>query len=223
MSRAELVIIGAGGFGREAAQAALAGGFDGRLLGFLDDSAGPEVAGQPVLGPIALAKGLDSARFVITIGRPDRYTSRHAIVRQLALPPDRYTTVIHPGAHLAVDTQVGPGTVVLAGTVATAGVVIGSHVAVMPATVLTHECRVEDFATLAAGVQVAGGVRIGRGAYVGAGTKVREGAAIGPWAMTGMGSLVLNHVAERRLAYGAPAVDRGPSPAAEYDDAWDVS
>ena len=219
MSRRSLVVIGSGGFGRETAQAARDGGFDGEVLGFLDDNpalAGATVTDLPILGPIGAIADMPEVHVVVATGRPDNYTSRRAIVTRLGLRADRFATVVHPRAALAGDTVVGPGSVVLAGAVATSGVQIGAHVAVMPHAILTHGVRVDDFATVASSVALAGEVRVGAGAYLGAGTLVRQGLSVGEWAMTGMGSLVLQDVPTRRLWFGSPAADRGPSPAAGF-------
>jgi sugar O-acyltransferase (sialic acid O-acetyltransferase NeuD family) len=221
-----LVVIGCGGFGRETARAALDGGFPGEVLGFLDDDpsrAGATIEGLPVLGPIERAREPGGVVFVVATGRPDQYTSRHAIVARLGLPDDRYATVVHPAASLAGDTELGCGSVVLAGVVATAGVRIGAHVALMPQVVLTHDVVVDDFATVASSVALAGGTHVGRGAYLGAATLVRQGLVVGEWAMTGMGSLVLADVPAGRLWFGVPAQDRGPSPAADYRPADEPS
>ncbi len=217
MAEPGLVVIGSGGFGREAARAALDGGHPGPVLGFLDDDpalAGATVAGLPVLGPVAAIADLQDALVVVATGRPDAYTSRARIVAALSLAPERFATVVHPGASLGRDAIVGPGTVVLAGVVATTGVRVGAHVALMPQVVLTHDVAVSSFATLATAVNLAGGVRIGCGAYLGAGTMVRQGLTVGAWAMTGMGALVLRDVPAERLWYGTPARDQGASPAA---------
>lgn len=219
-ARRGLLIIGSGGFGREAARAALDGGFPGEVLGYLDDDpalAGRSFGGLPVLGPIAAVHEHPDASVVIATGRPDNYTSRHALVVRLGLPAERYATIIHPMAALAGDTMVGPGSVILHGAVATTGVRIGQHVAVMPQVVLTHEVSLGDFVTVASSVALAGGVAVGPGAYLGAGTMVRQGLRIGALAMTGMASLVLADVPARRLWFGRPAMDRGPSPAAGYE------
>jgi sugar O-acyltransferase (sialic acid O-acetyltransferase NeuD family) len=214
-----LVVIGCGGLGRETARAALDGGFPGEVLGFLDDDpskAGATIDGLPVLGPIDRAREPGGVVFVVATGRPDQYTSRHAIVQRLGLPEDRFARVVHPAASLAGDTELGCGSVVLAGVVATAGVRIGAHVALMPHVVLTHDVEVDAFATVASSAALAGGTRVGRGAYLGAATLVRQGVAVGDWAMTGMGALVLTDVPAGRLWFGAPARDRGPSPAADH-------
>ena len=89
MSSPGLVVIGSGGFGREAARAALDGGYSGEVLGFLDDDpalTGATVAGLPVLGPIAAVADLPDAQVIVATGRPDNYTSRASIVGRLGLP-----------------------------------------------------------------------------------------------------------------------------------------
>jgi acetyltransferase-like isoleucine patch superfamily enzyme len=100
---------------------------------------------------------------------------------------------------------VGPGSVLLAGTVLTADVEVGAHVAVMPQAVLTHDDRVADYATIASGVRLGGGAVIEEGAYVGAGALVREGVTIGARSLVGMGSVVLHDVPPGQIWAGNPA------------------
>ncbi|MEV0451138.1 NeuD/PglB/VioB family sugar acetyltransferase [Streptomyces sp. NPDC050600] len=202
----ELVIIGAGGFARETAQAVRAAGLP--LAGHLDDDPalhGVEVDGVPVLGGSALVRGLPGASFVVCVGSPRDYASRARVVERLGLPEERYATVVHPTAVVSASSALGPGTVLLAHAVLTAAVRVGRHVAVMPHTVLTHDDEVADFATLASGVRLGGGARIGRGAYLGAGALVREGTAVGAWSLVGMGSTVLADVPAGEVWAGSPA------------------
>ncbi|MFC1419628.1 NeuD/PglB/VioB family sugar acetyltransferase [Streptacidiphilus cavernicola] len=205
-----LVIVGAGGFARETAQAVLDSG-QWTLLGHLDDDPalhGRTVDGVPVLGSCELVHqwgGLDRARVVVCVGSPRDYAVRARLVRRLALPEERYATVVHPTAVVSRSSSVGPGSVVLAHTVLTAAVRIGAHAAVMPQVVLTHEDVVEDFATVASGVRLGGGVRIGTGGYVGAGALVREYATVGDWSLVGTGSVVLGDVPPGEVWVGAPA------------------
>jgi sugar O-acyltransferase (sialic acid O-acetyltransferase NeuD family) len=213
--RTDLVIAGAGGFAREAAAAVHAVNEvrpTFRLLGFLDDDpslVGTSRAGLPILG------GVDSVRepgheladvmVVVCVGNPRDYQARQRIVERLGLPAGRYATVVHPTAAVAPDSQIGPGSVLLAQVVATAAVRIGSHVAVMPQVVLTHDNVIGDFATLASGARLGGSVHIGTGAYVGAGALVREGLTVGRWSQVGMGSLVLADVPDNQVVVGSPA------------------
>ncbi|MFG2936778.1 acetyltransferase [Streptomyces sp. NPDC048282] len=202
-----LVIVGAGGFARETAQAvADAGEF--KLLGHLDDNPalhGTDVDGVPVLGGCDLVHELIGARVVICVGNPRDYAARARLVRRLALPADRYATVIHPTASVSATSEIGPGTVLLAHCALTAAVRVGAHVAVMPQVVLTHDDVVEDFATLTSGVRLGGGARLERGAYVGSGALVREGTTVGAWSLVGMGSAVLGDVPPGEVWVGSPA------------------
>lgn len=208
--RAPLVIVGAGGFARETAQAvasinALRPTWE--LLGFVDDEPalhGTAIDGVPVLGPVDAAADID-AWVVVCTGNPGNYFSRKRLVRRLPVDADRFATIVHPGAWLAPTTEIGRGSVVLAGVVTTAAVTIGAHVAVMPATVLTHGDEVDDYVTFAAGVRLGGDVSIGEGAYVGSGAMVRERRRVGAWALVGMGSVVTHDVPTGEVWAGIPA------------------
>jgi sugar O-acyltransferase (sialic acid O-acetyltransferase NeuD family) len=210
MTGRPIVLVGAGGLGRETA--ALLGaitdaGAAWRPIGFVDDDPtlqGATVAGLPVLGPIASAPAMDAA-VVLCTARPAVGCSRARLAARLDLPAERYPALVHPGAHLTPSCTVGPGTVVFAGVVATAEVTLGAHVVVMPQVVLTHDDVIEDHATFAAGVRLGGGVRIGREAYLGAGAMVREGLTVGPSALVGMGSVVLRDVPAGEVWGGNPA------------------
>jgi len=204
-----LVIVGAGGLGREVAEAVRAVNaarptWD--LLGFLDDGVAPPGPGPvPVLGPLDAIADHPDAALVVCVGSPARSWTRPVVVSRLGVPEDRFATIVHPAASIASSTVIGPGTIVLAHVVATADVRIGAHVAVMPGTIFTHDDDVADHATFASGVRLSGGVKVGTGAYVGAGAPVREDVAIGDWSVIGMGSVVLHDVPAREVWVGAPA------------------
>lgn len=215
--RRDLVIVGAGGFARETAQAVAAvnarSTADGwgpvwRLLGFLDDDpllAGRVLDGVTVLGGSDLLDALGDARVVVCVGNPNNYFARAAIVRRLGLPDERYGVVVHPSAQISASSSVGPGSVVLAQCVLTASVSVGAHAAVMPHTVLTHDTVVSDYATIASGVRLGGGVVVGTGAYLGAGALIRERVKVGAWSTVGMGSVVLQDVPAGQVWVGNPA------------------
>jgi sugar O-acyltransferase (sialic acid O-acetyltransferase NeuD family) len=206
-----LVVVGAGGFGREtveAVRALNAVGAGWRLAGYLDDDParhGTMIDGVPVLGGIAKLEHMPDTSVVVCTGRPDNYVSRPRIVERLGLPPERFATIIHPSASVSVTSRVGPGSVLLAHTVLTAAVAVGSHVAVMPQVTLTHDDVIGDFATLASGVCLGGNVRVGRCAYVGAGALVREDRSIGSRALVGMGAIVTKDIPPGEVWAGVPA------------------
>ncbi|MER5636120.1 acetyltransferase [Kitasatospora sp. NPDC002227] len=204
--RPELVIVGAGGFGRETAEAAHAAGW--RLRGFLDDNPvlhGTRVDGVPVLGPAELVHELPRTKVLLCTVNPRVYTSRLDLAERLGLPERRYATLVHPSASVAARAELGPGTVLLAHTAVTARASIGAHVAVMPQVVITHDVEVAELATLASGVRLGGGVRLERGCYLGAGALLREYLTVGQWSLVGMGSVVLRDVPPLEVWAGTPA------------------
>ncbi|GAA3793153.1 acetyltransferase [Sphaerisporangium flaviroseum] len=206
-----LLIVGAGGFARETAQLVHAINDVSptwELLGHLDDDPakhGTAVDGVPVLAGSGEAVRRENAQVVVCTGSPRDYASRARIVARLALPPERYATLVHPSVSLSRSSSIGPGSVVLAQAVLTAAVTVGAHVSVMPHVTLTHDDVVADFATLAAGARLAGGVHVARGAYVGSGALVREALTIGSYALVGMGSVVTRDIPPREVWAGVPA------------------
>jgi sugar O-acyltransferase (sialic acid O-acetyltransferase NeuD family) len=206
-----LVVVGAGGFGRETVEAVRAlnsAGACWRLAGYLDDEParhGTVIDGVPVLGSTEQLGNMADVSVVVCTGRPDDYVSRPRIVEKLCLPSERYATIIHPSASVSSTSRVGPGTVLLAQTVLTAAVTVGSHVAIMPHVTLTHDDVIDDFATMASGVRLGGNVHVGRCAYVGAGALVRENRSIGSCALVGMGAIVTRDIPPHEVWAGVPA------------------
>jgi sugar O-acyltransferase (sialic acid O-acetyltransferase NeuD family) len=220
----ELLLVGAGGFAREAAEAvravnAVRPTWD--LLGFVDDDPakqGAMIDGLPVVGAIDAIHRYGNAKLVLCPGRPDNYVVRRVLAERLGLPDERYATVVHPSAEVGASCVIGAGSVLLGHVDATAAVTVGRHVLVMPQVVLTHDVRVDDFATVAAGVRMGGGCHVHEGAYIGSGACLREGIAVGEWSMIGMAAVVTRDVPPERLWFGAPArdVSRAPLPVATH-------
>lgn len=207
----DLVIVGAGGFGRETAQAVYAlngSGAGWRLLGYLDDDParhGEMIDGTVVLGGRDRITDLPHASFVVCTGRPADYFSRLQIVNELRLSPERYATIIHPSCAVSASSMIGPGSVLLAHVALTAAVRVGAHVMVMPHATLTHDDTVDEYATLASGVRLGGGVRIRKGAYIGAGAVIGEGRTVGAFSLVGMGAVVTHDVPPHEVWAGVPA------------------
>lgn len=208
MARRRVLIVGAGGFGRETASLLAALDQEFEAAGFADDSTdlqGQSVAGLPVLGGVDIARDRKELGVVVTVGNPRRYDVKRMIVERLDLDPDRYVTLIHPQASVGTEVSIGEGTVILAGCVVTHGVRMGKHVALMPNAVITHDDDLGDYVILGAGAKLGGGVTVGAGAYIGSGALIRESTVIGAGSMIGMGAVVVNDVPPGEIWVGVPA------------------
>jgi sugar O-acyltransferase (sialic acid O-acetyltransferase NeuD family) len=213
MAAEPLLVVGAGGFGREAVEvvravnaAAARARWD--VLGFLDDDPtrwGARVSGTTVVGPVDSVHDRPGTRVVVCTGNPRDFRSKAGIVRRLGLDPGRYATLVHPAAALGSSCRVGEGSVVQAGVVATADVTIGPHAGLMPQVVLTHDDQLGAYTLVGAGARLAGGVAVGEGAYLGAGCLLREGVRVGARALVGMGAVVTRDVPPAEVWAGVPA------------------
>ena len=203
----DLLLVAAGGLGREAAAAVRAVG-NGARVAFLDDAIaiGTEIEGVAVVGPATadtLARFPDAEVVVCSAssGDPER---RRRLVARLAIPTSRYGRITHPAAVLD-ECVPGPGSIVLACAVATVAVTIGAHAVIMPGVVMVHDTVVGDYSVVAGGVAMGGGVQIGEGAYVGAASVLREGCHVGDGAVVGMGAVVVRDVPAGEVWVGNPA------------------
>lgn len=209
-----LVLVGAGGFGRETAElvrainAASEAGPAWTLEGYLDDDEsrwGTSISGDRVLGGLDALADRPDARLVVCTGHPGNFASKQRIVERLGLPRERYATLVHPTAVVPESCPLAEGTVVHAGAVCTTDVTVGAHVGVMPHAVFTHDDRLDDYVTVGAGVRIAGAVHVGQGAYLGAGCLIRENCSVGPGALVGMGAVVTRDVPGGEVWAGVPA------------------
>lgn len=206
-----LVVVGAGGFGRETVELvrainAVSPRFD--LRGFVDDDAaliGGQRVGLSILGPLAWLAEHDDVTVVACVGSPSSIGLRRRVVERLGLPPRRYATLVHPAAVVSPSVALGVGTIIHATSVCTADITIGAHVAMMPGVVLTHDDVVGDFVTFGAGARLAGSVSVGPDAYLGSSAVVRERLEIGATAIVGMGAVVTTSIPAGQVWAGNPA------------------
>lgn len=203
-----LVIIGAGGHGRELldiveAVNRTAVAFD--FLGFLDD--GPidharlERRGSCVLGGVEHLARID-AQYLIGVGLPE---TRRRIDAYASSLPRAAASVVHPSASLGADVSMGPGTVLAAGARVTTNVRLGRHVHLNVNATVSHDCVVGDYVIVNPGASVCGNVVLGDDVIVGTGAVVIQGVTIGSGTTIGAGAAVVRDLPPGVTAVGVPA------------------
>ncbi|MGD2147263.1 MAG: NeuD/PglB/VioB family sugar acetyltransferase [Anaerolineae bacterium] len=205
----DLVILGAGGVGRQVAQItrdinSVAATWN--LVGYLDDDLsrmGERVAGITVLGDpdwlclhcnvhVAIAIGDSPARF-------------KAYRRLKAIRHRRIATLVHPSAWRGMRVVIGTGTIVYANAVLDPDVTIGNGSIINKVCTVGHDASVGDFVTLGPGVNLGGGVHVGSGSCFGINSATIHGLHIGDWSVVGAGAVVVDDLPANVIAVGVPA------------------
>ena len=200
-----LVVVGAGGFGREVVQivaAVNAVAPTWELVGFLDDGpAAVTPAGTvPVLGPVAALADLPNHAAVLAVGSPP---GRAAIAR--AHPRQEWATLVHPDTTVAPGTRLGAGCVVAPGARVSVGCSLGDHVHVDQNVTIGHDCSVGAFARFNPQACISGSTTVGSEVLVGANATILQGLALGDGCVVGAGAVVVRDAGRGTTVKGVPA------------------
>jgi sugar O-acyltransferase (sialic acid O-acetyltransferase NeuD family) len=201
----KLLIAGAGGHGRVAADAALASHRFSQVA-FLDDGYPAVVTaeGWPVIG------GLDSLQrchgeftmFFPAFG--DAKLRLNELARATSVGYD-CPAIIHPTATVSNHATVGPGSIVCAGAVVATGATIGLGCIVNTGATVDHDCRIDDGVHICPGAHLAGNVQIGCRTWFGIGAVAIQGVSIGESSTIGAGAVVVADVPGAVTYVGIPA------------------
>lgn len=209
----ELIIIGAGGMGREALgivdsiNAATARHLQFR--GFLAedppsvvilDRLGVSVIGSPT-DPRDLQR-LRGTSFVVAVGDgPQRQALQVSLTRAGLIP----TTLVHPSAIIGRDVEIGAGSIVCANSIVTTNVRIGLGAILNNGCTVAHDSRLGDFVTLAPGVNLSGAVSLGDRVSFGTNSAAIPSAIVGEGSTIGAGAVVIDAIPADVTAVGVPA------------------
>lgn len=207
-----LVIIGAGGFGRESldvVQAINEIRQEWEIVGILDDAPSTVALERLAARRIKHLGGMDwleeqseSLHVVIGVGAPG---ARRSIDQRLRTTRHHPATIVHPTAVLGSAAEVGEGSVICAGVQVSTNVRLGRHVHLNPNATIGHDTQAQDYASVNPGAIVSGDVWIGEGVLVGAGAVVLQGLRIGADSVVGAAACVTRDVKANRTVKGIPA------------------
>jgi sugar O-acyltransferase (sialic acid O-acetyltransferase NeuD family) len=178
-----------------------------RFIGFVDDTPskiGITPYGDQVFGREAFTNFSDALVLAVP-GSPDSYQSRSQIINGLGLKSERFAKVIHPCARVSPIAAIGNNVLIMAGAVITSNAVVGSHVCILPNTVIHHDVKIGNWTLIGAGVTIAGNTIVEENCYIGSGSTIKNGLRIGSKALIGMGSIVIRSVENGTIVAGNPA------------------
>ncbi len=199
MSR-RLIILGASGHGKVAADIAIRSGYEEIL--FLDDNPeARECLGWPVVGRVSEADGYQGD-FFVAIGNP---TVRERIQNKLEGQGKNLALLIHPSAILGIGVTIGKGSILMAGVVVNPCAEIGKGCILNTAASVDHDCKVGDYVHVSVGAHIAGTVTIGAKTWIGVGAAVKNNVTIAQNCMIGAGATVVRSITEAGTYIGTPA------------------
>lgn len=204
----DIVIIGAGGVGRETAW--IIEQINMRkptwnIIGFVDDNEeiwNSEINGYKVIGNLSYLNNLENKPYVIIAIA--NYKVKKSIVNKLE---DRFqfATIIHPDVYLNRTIEIGKGSIVYPGVIMTTNIIIGNHVIVSPKCGIGHDSVIKDYVSLLWNVNVSGFDVIEEGVFIGSGATIIQGKSIGKEAIIGAGAVVITDIENNSTNVGVPS------------------
>lgn len=204
----KLVIVGAGGFGREMvawARQSVQFETEWTIKGLLDDNPaalnGKNVA-LPLLGGIQDYVPASDEVFVCAIGIP---AIKRRCCEVLMGRGARFTRLIHRTAVLGDNVELGEGVILCPYTVVSANNRLGRGVAINLYSSVDHDACVGDWSQVNCHCDLTGAVQVGREVFIGSSVSIIPSVTIGDGAYIGAGSVVLRDVPPNAKVFGVPA------------------
>jgi sugar O-acyltransferase (sialic acid O-acetyltransferase NeuD family) len=213
MKLQQVVIYGAGGFGREAAwlvQSCSISKMKYEIVCFIDDNESihnSEINGILVLSLLGAKNRFPEAKIVIGNGIPQ---TRVCMVNNAVRNGFGFLNFIHPKVERSQWIDIGTGVMICAGNILTTNISIGDHVLINLDCTIGHDVKIDDYSTLSPGTHVSGYVNIGKRVFIGTGAVIVNGTQetpiiIGDDVTVGAGACVVGSIPPGVTVLGVPA------------------
>jgi sugar O-acyltransferase (sialic acid O-acetyltransferase NeuD family) len=213
MQRKDIILIGAGGFGREVLWQISESKHCKKMYnvkGFVDDASefqGKTVNGFPVLGNIQWLK--DYPKEICAVFCIGNSVTRKAVYDMISCNRHiSFPTVIADDVQHSDSVTFGQGCIVCLSNVLTVNIKIGDFVIINLDCTIGHDAVLDDFATLYPGVNVSGNAHIGACTEIGTGASIIQGKTIGENSIIGAGAVVISDIPPSCVAVGVPATSK---------------
>lgn len=201
-----IVIVGAGGFGREVFQWArdtwpgresLLGGFlsddPRRLDGFSSDAG--------IVSSVRDYRPIKGDYLLLGIGVP---YSRRRVVEQLESREGRFLTLVHPRAVVSPSASIGQGSVICPFALVSDSAVVGRFVLLNYFASLGHDASAADYCVLSPYAALGGSAHIGEDVFLGMHSTVGPGVGVGSRSKVSANSCALKDTPQDSIVYGVP-------------------
>lgn len=204
-----LLIIGAGGFGREVYSWACdmpEYNTEWQIGGFIDDDLDAlKDYSYPVRVISSLTEYIIQPNdiFVCAIGKPQ--TKQTCIDLIKGKGANHFANIIHPTAVVAKNVKLGEGVILCPMTVTNADAVLGNFVTLNNHSNVGHNSVIGDWTQISGYCDITGGVTVGESVFLGSSAAILPGLKIGDNVIIGAGSIVVKSVEANSTVFGNPA------------------
>lgn len=205
----KIVIIGAGGFGREVQwliERVDKQDKEWELAGYIDDAIpiGGMINGIPVLGGIEYLLNMkEKLSVVCAIGNSQ--TKKRVIGNIKGNTRLDFPNFIDPSVQMSESIRLGHGNIICAGSILTVDIDIKDFVTINLACTVGHDAVLNSYTTIYPSVNISGMTNIGRTVEIGTGSQIIQGIQIGEETIVGAGAVVAKDLPSRCTAVGVPA------------------
>lgn len=203
----KLIIVGAGGLGREVLQ--LAKDINGQeetfeIMGFIDDNSmalqGKDCSHR-IIGSVESWLPAKDELFVLAIANPQL---KQNLAEKLKAKDAQFASLIHPTAIISSHTKLGMGLIVYPYARINVNCRVGDFVTLLSSPI-GHDSIIGDYCTITTNCTITGDVSLGKRVFVGSGSTIIPHINIGDDVYIGAGSVVINHLKSGMKVLGNPA------------------
>lgn len=210
MNKTDIVVYGAGGFGREVMwliESTRDYSEKYNILGYVDDSLqlqGTEINGQRVVGDTNWLQTFDKEiAVVIAVGSSQ---ARKSIYEKLRINSNiSFPNIVADDVRISDYVKLGKGCIICNSCIITVNIEIGDFLISNLDCTIGHDTVLGDFVTLNPSVNVSGNVTLGDCTNVGTSTSIIQGKSVGEGTIIGAGAVVSTDLPANCTAVGVPA------------------
>jgi len=179
------------------------------IVGIIDSrkSKGSILCDYEVIGKqediVALIEEYNIEGCIITIG--DNWSRKIVYEKVHSLAPSvTWPNAVHPSVIIGKNVTIGKGILAMAGVIVNTGAHLGDFTNYFTRCNIEHDCYIDDFASVSAGVVLGGKVKLSKYSAVSLNVTIFDRLTIGENSVIGAASLITKNIPDNVLVYGNP-------------------
>lgn len=206
MDRNRIVIVGAGGFGREVASWCLDSyGYETQIAFIDDNKKGVISIGKhqfPIISNLNSYANTSKDEILMGIAKPQ---TKRLIADHFKQRGIQFSKFIHKSVICSPGAAIGNGTIICPNSILSDNVNLGQFVTLNLCCTVGHDVDLGDYNTLSSHVDIMGGCKIGKFVFWGSGSRIIPEKFVTDGCKIGAGALVMNNISSIKTVYSPPS------------------